>query len=101
MSKHQTLARAGLAAIVKDQVRIPADEAARAVENILKHMCRTLGQGEEVTIIHFGSFRIHRKAARPGRNPKTGEHVTIAPRQALTFRGCDELRARLNRRVVG
>ena len=45
-----------------------------------------LVKGEQVKISSFGTFSVRDKAARVGRNPKTGEEVPISPRRVLTFR---------------
>ena len=56
------------------------------VENVLKLMADALVDGEQVKISSFGTFSVRNKAERVGRNPKTGEEVTIEPRRVLTFR---------------
>ena len=45
-----------------------------------------LVRGEQVKISSFGTFSVRDKAARVGRNPKTGQEVPINPRRVLTFR---------------
>ena len=87
-----TLTRRGIAAALRRSVRVPRDEADQLVADILKHICQALSRGQNVKITGFGTFRLHRKPARPGRNPKTGEEVIIPPRRALTFSACDEVR---------
>lgn len=95
MSELRALTRAALAAALRETVSVRRDEAIQQVDNILKHMCRVMSRGEQVTIIHFGTFRVLQKGARPGRNPNSGQEVTIAPHKVLTFRGCEEFRERL------
>jgi DNA-binding protein HU-beta len=51
-----------------------------------------LARGEEVTITGFGSFRISERGAREGRNPQTGERITIASRRTPTFRPGTQLK---------
>ena len=51
--------------------------AARAVEAVFDTIVKTLGRGEEVAIAGFGTFRVAKRAAREGRNPKTGEKIQI------------------------
>lgn len=46
----------------------------------------TLAKGEDVKLSGFGNFLVKEKGARPGRNPKTGEAVTISARTVVTFR---------------
>jgi integration host factor subunit alpha len=49
-------------------------------------MSDALARGETVKISSFGTFSVREKAARIGRNPKTGREVPISPRRVLTFR---------------
>jgi DNA-binding protein HU-beta len=51
--------------------------AAHAVEAVFDTIVKTLGRGEEVAIAGFGTFRVAKRAAREGRNPKTGEKIQI------------------------
>ena len=52
--------------------------AQRAVEALFETVEKTLSRGEEVAISGFGTFRVTKRAARQGRNPKTGEAIQIA-----------------------
>ncbi len=52
----------------------------------------TLARGEEVKLSGFGNFNIREKAARPGRNPKTGEEVLISARKVATFKAGPKLK---------
>ena len=49
----------------------------RAVEAVFDTIVKTLGHGEEVAIAGFGTFRVAKRAAREGSNPKTGEKIQI------------------------
>jgi DNA-binding protein HU-beta len=51
--------------------------AERAVDAVFDTIVKTLGRGEEVAITGFGTFRVAKRAAREGRNPKTGEKIQI------------------------
>ena len=61
-------------------------EAHRAVEAVFDAITKTLGHGEEVAISGFGTFRVAKRAARKGRNPKTGEEIMIAASVKPKFR---------------
>jgi integration host factor subunit alpha len=52
----------------------------------------TLASGDDVKISGFGNFIIKEKSARPGRNPKTGEEVTISARKVVTFQAGPKLK---------
>jgi DNA-binding protein HU-beta len=61
-------------------------QAHRAVDAVFDAITTTLGHGEEVAISGFGTFRIAKRAARKGRNPKTGEEIMIAASIKPKFR---------------
>ena len=62
------------------------NKAARdAVSSFLNGIRDSLKRGEKVVITGFGTFSIRRRAQRPGRNPKTGERITIEARKAPGF----------------
>ena len=61
-------------------------QAHRAVEAVIDTIVKTLGHGEEVAISGFGTFRVAKRAAREGRNPKTGEKIHIAASVKPKFR---------------
>ena len=82
----KTLTRMDLSEAVFNAVGLSKNESADLVENVLKHMSDALVDGEQVKISSFGTFSVRNKTERVGRNPKTGEEVTIEPRRVLTFR---------------
>ena len=82
----KTLTRMDLADAVHNQVGLSRNESAELVESVLTHISDALVRGETVKISSFGTFSVRDKAARVGRNPKTGEEVPILPRRVLTFR---------------
>ncbi|HPE24951.1 integration host factor subunit alpha [Albidovulum sp.] len=81
-----TLTRMDLTESVFREVGLSRNESAQLVESVLQHMSDALVAGETVKISSFGTFSVRDKAARVGRNPKTGEEVPIHPRRVLTFR---------------
>ncbi|MFV2001571.1 MAG: integration host factor subunit alpha [Paracoccaceae bacterium] len=81
-----TLTRMDLSEAVFRQVGLSRNESAQLVENVLGHVSDALVEGESVKISSFGTFSVRNKAARIGRNPKTGQEVPISPRRVLTFR---------------
>ena len=82
----KTLTRMDLSEAVFREVGLSRNESAELVEAVLQHMSDALVEGEQVMISSFGTFSVREKAARVGRNPKTGEEVPIQPRRVLTFR---------------
>jgi integration host factor subunit alpha len=91
----KTLTRMDLAEAVHAEVGLSRNESAALVEAVLKHISDALVQGETVKISSFGTFSVRDKAARVGRNPKTGEEVPILPRRVLTFRASHLMKERV------
>ncbi len=60
--------------------------AHKATEAVFDTITKTLGRGEDVAISGFGTFRVAKRAAREGRNPKTGEKIHIAASTKPKFR---------------
>lgn len=67
-----------------------------AVKIMLEHMTETLAQGERIEIRGFGSFSLHFRAPRVGRNPKTGESVSLTAKYVPHFKPGKELRDQVN-----
>ncbi|MFQ6549595.1 integration host factor subunit alpha [Aestuariibius sp. 2305UL40-4] len=83
---NRTLTRMDLSEAVFNEVGLSRNDSSQLVESVLNHMSDALVSGESVKISSFGTFSVRDKAARVGRNPKTGEEVPIHPRRVLTFR---------------
>jgi integration host factor subunit alpha len=71
-------------------------EAVEALESVLLLIKSTMQSGEDVSISGFGTFMVRSKRARQGRNPHTGEAVTIAARRVVTFRPSALFKAYVN-----
>ena len=67
-----------------------------AVQTILEHMAETLENGGRVEVRGFGSFSLHYRAARVGRNPRTGEAIDLPGKHVPHFKPGKELRDRVN-----
>ncbi len=77
----------GLVEAVQKAAGIETKAAAqRVVEAVLETITKTMGRGEDVAITGFGTFRVAKRAAREGRNPKTGEKIHIAASTKPKFR---------------
>jgi len=61
-------------------------DAGRAVDAVVSVIGKTLQKGESVTLVGFGTFEVRSRAARNGRNPKTGETISIAASKAPAFK---------------
>ena len=69
-------------------------EAAEIVETVFDTIKETLERGEKIKISGFGNFVVRDKNARVGRNPQTGEEITISARRVLTFKPSQVSRTR-------
>ncbi len=81
------MTKAGLVEAVMKAAGIETKVAAeRYVDAVFDTIVKTMGRGEEVAITGFGTFRVVKRAARQGRNPKTGETIQIAASVKPKFR---------------
>ncbi len=67
-------------------------QATRIVDAIFDAITQELARGGEVAIAGFGSFKVAKRAARQGRNPKTGETIQIAASTKPKFRAAKQLK---------
>lgn len=78
------------------QTLLTVKDVELAVKVIVEHLSETLTAGERIEIRGFGSFSLHHRAPRVGRNPKTGEAVSLDAKRAPHFKPGKELRERVN-----
>src|SRR5688572_32352659 len=71
-------------------------EAAETVETVFSCLKEPLESGEKIKLSGFGNFVVREKKARIGRNPQTGEEITISARRVLTFKPSQVLKNALN-----
>ncbi|MGB0785353.1 MAG: integration host factor subunit alpha [Alphaproteobacteria bacterium] len=91
------LTRSDLTEAVYREIGLSRTDSAMLVEQVLNEVIGNLEDGNPVKIAGFGSFSVRSKKDRIGRNPKTGEEVTIEPRRVLSFRASSMLKDRLNK----
>jgi len=82
--------------LARKQSQLPYKDVELAVKTILEHMAQALSSGERIEIRGFGSFSLHYRPPRTGRNPKTGEPVTLDAKYVPHFKPGKELRERVN-----
>ena len=70
--------------------------AGRALDSLTKTIETTLKMGESVALIGFGSFEVKARAERSGRNPQTGEVITIAASKVPSFKAGKSLKDAVN-----
>ncbi|MET0103959.1 MAG: integration host factor subunit beta [Sedimenticola sp.] len=82
--------------IAREQNHLAYRDVELAVKCMLEHMSQALSSGERIEIRGFGSFSLHYRPPRQGRNPKTGESVALAGKYVPHFKPGKELRERVN-----
>jgi len=82
--------------IARKQTQFSQKDVEIAVNQIVDSMIETLSQGERIEIRGFGSFSLHHRKARVGRNPKTGETVELSDKRVPHFKPGKSLRERVD-----
>ena len=82
--------------IVAENVDLSKAAAGRAVDSILDAITKALSNGDQVTLVGFGTFLVRDRAARTGRNPKTGEPIQIAAAKNPAFKAGKALKDAVN-----
>jgi len=80
----------------RDQSHLAYRDVELAVKCMLEHMSQALATGDRIEIRGFGSFSLHHRPPRMGRNPKTGESVALSGKFVPHFKPGKELRERVN-----
>lgn len=83
--------------LAQRQPHLKADDVDLGVKTLLDQMSDALAAGERIEIRGFGSFSLHFRPPRVGRNPKTGESVALPGKYVPHFKPGKELRERVNR----
>ena len=82
--------------IASKQTQLSVKDVELAVKTILDLMSDSLADGQRIEIRGFGSFSLHHRAPRTGRNPKTGESVELEAKSVPHFKPGKELRDQVN-----
>ncbi|WP_278043834.1 integration host factor subunit beta [Marinomonas sp. MED121] len=82
--------------LIDQQSHLPVQDVEQAIKAMLEHMSEVLADGERIEIRGFGSFSLHYRAPRVGRNPKTGESVDLVAKYVPHFKPGKELRELVN-----
>ncbi|HEY8384957.1 MAG TPA: integration host factor subunit beta [Porticoccaceae bacterium] len=83
------------------QEQLPPKDVELAVKMILEKMTQALVHNQRIEVRGFGSFCLHFRAPRTGRNPKTGEKVELPGKYVPYFKPGKELRERVNESAQG
>ena len=90
------MTKADLIESIYEKIGLSKEESSRIVELVLETLKDTLENGEKVKISGFGNFVVKEKRSRRGRNPQTGQEISITARRVLTFKSSQVLRKALN-----
>lgn len=81
---------------ISESGRMTRAAARRALDTVLATMTNAMKKGEKVTISGFGSFRVIDRAPQRGRNPQTGQPITIPARKVVKFKPAKKLAERVD-----
>jgi integration host factor subunit alpha len=96
-----TLTKDHLISSIGKRLGISKSDSSRTLEFVLETIKTSLARGDDVLISGFGKFIVRRKSARRGRNPATGEDLTLDSRRVITFRCSARMRDRINSKGKG
>lgn len=82
--------------LADDQGYLSYEDVENSVNSLLEQMGEALENGERIEIRGFGAFTLHHRPARMGRNPKTGESVTVSEKYVPFFKPGKILSAKVN-----
>ena len=90
-----TITKDSLVEMVHNEIGLNKREAKELIESFFEQIKKSLEEGNDIKLSGFGNFNLRDKASRPGRNPKTGEEVTISSRRVVTFKSGLKLKSKL------
>lgn len=77
---------------VSYEVGLSKKDAGRAIDAVISGITKSLKKGQRVSLVGFGTFEVRRRSAREGRNPQTGQTLTIPARKTPAFRAGKNLK---------
>ncbi len=87
--------KAELIARIAETTGVTKVTAGKALDSFLTNMSKAMEDGERVIVSGFGSFHVSRRAEQKGRNPQTGETISIPAHNVVKFRPGKRLRSRV------
>ena len=88
--------KAELIDAVADSADLPKASATRAVDALFAAVSAALKKGDQVSLVGFGTFLVRERAARTGRNPRTGEEIQIQSSKVPAFKAGKALKDAVN-----
>ena len=93
-----TFTKAEMIKSIQNQFGLSQNKSTDIFDSFLEIIKASLENGEDVMISGFGKFCVNGKNERKGRNPQTGESITLAPRKVVTFRCSRKLKDSVNKK---
>ena len=90
-----TITKDSLVEMVHNEIGLNKREAKELIESFFEQIKKSLEEGNDIKLSGFGNLNLRDKAPRPGRNPKTGQEVTISSRRVVTFKSGLKLKSKL------
>lgn len=90
------MTKADIVEVTYDKAGLSKKDVAEVVDLLFETIKGTLEQSEPVKISGFGNFSVRQKRARRGRNPQTGDEITISERKVMTFKASQILKNMIN-----
>ncbi len=81
---------------VADQAELTKTDAGRAVDAMVEVIKKALKKGDSVSLVGFGTYTVRKRAARTGRNPRTGQTIKIKASKAAAFKAGKALKDAIN-----
>lgn len=81
---------------IVEKAGLTKSDATKALDATLATITEALANGDKIPLVGFGTFAVSKRSAREGRNPRTGETVKIAARNAVTFKAGSALKDAVN-----
>ena len=91
------MTKADIVEKIHTTIGLSKKDSAEMMESVFDIIKSTLESGETIKVSGFGSFVVNQKEARRGRNPQSGEAITIEARRVLTFKPSTLLRQAVNK----
>jgi DNA-binding protein HU-beta len=88
--------KADLITAIAEHSQLSKADAGRALDGLLGAIEKTLAAGDSITLVGFGTFAVKERAERTGRNPQTGNEITIAAAKLPSFKAGKALKDAVN-----
>jgi len=88
--------KSDLITAIAEHANLTKADAGRAVDGIIKSIETALKAGDSVALVGFGSFEVKERAERKGRNPQSGEEITISAARLPSFKAGKSLKDAVN-----